>query len=113
MIRVRQLLHDLRAGCASNDASPAVEEQWLDIACDWNDVRVRLLRPVGVTGPLPVIAYVDGGGWMLGDWLTHDRLLRELAVGAWVEYDRSHRRRGADHQRPLQRCPARLHDVQA
>lgn len=93
-MRARQLLHDLQAGCADNDGSPAVEEQWLDIACDWNDVRVRLVRPVGTTGALPVVVYVHGGGWMLGDWLTHDRLVRELADGAraavaFVEYDRS------------------------
>ena len=53
VMRARRLLRDLQAGCSSNDAPPAVEEQWLDIACDWNDVRVRLVRPVGVTGLLP------------------------------------------------------------
>ena len=38
--------------------------------------------------------YVHGGGWVLGNAGTHDRLIRELAVGAnaavvFVEYDRS------------------------
>ncbi|MGP0025658.1 MAG: alpha/beta hydrolase [Streptosporangiaceae bacterium] len=45
-------------------------------------------------GPLPVILYVHGGGWVLGNAGTHDRLVREMAVGvnaavAFVEYDRS------------------------
>src|ERR1700754_3993463 len=44
--------------------------------------------------PLPVILYMHGGGWVLGNAGTHDRLVRELAVGAgaavaFVEYDRS------------------------
>ncbi len=38
--------------------------------------------------------YVHGGGWVLGNAGTHDRLVRELAVGTdaavvFVEYDRS------------------------
>ena len=40
---------------------------------------------------LPVIVYMHGGGWILGNAGTHDRLVRELAVGAraalaFVEY---------------------------
>ncbi len=43
---------------------------------------------------LPAIIYIHGGGWVLGDKQTHDRLVRELAVGAgaaliFVDYDRS------------------------
>jgi acetyl esterase/lipase len=57
-------------------------------------VRVRIVKPVGTSGVLPVILYVHGGGWILGNSGTHDRLVRELAVGAkaalaFVEYDRS------------------------
>ena len=32
--------------------------------------------------PLPVIVYIHGAGWMFGNAHTHDRLIRELAVGA-------------------------------
>ena len=50
--------------------------------------------PGGRQGTLPVILYMHGGGWVLGNAGTHDRLVRELAVGAdaavvFVEYDRS------------------------
>jgi acetyl esterase len=43
---------------------------------------------------LPVIVYFYGAGWVMGDTTTHDRLVRELAVGAhaavvFVDYDRS------------------------
>jgi acetyl esterase/lipase len=46
------------------------------------EVRVRIVRPAGATGVLPVILYVHGLGWVFGGPTTHDRLVRELAVGA-------------------------------
>lgn len=55
---------------------------------------IRVIRPMGATGVLPAIVYMHGGGWVLGDRDTHDRLIRELAVGAnaaliFVDYERS------------------------
>ena len=57
-------------------------------------MRVRIVRPPDAKGTLPVILYMHGGGWVLGNADTHDRLVRELAVGTgaavvFVEYDRS------------------------
>lgn len=43
--------------------------------------NIRIVRPRGATEPLPVLMYFHGGGWVLGDKITHDRLVRELAVG--------------------------------
>lgn len=73
---------------------PAVDERWITVPADAGDVRVRVVRPPGAPGPLPVVVFFHGGGWMLGDAATHDRLVRELAVGsgaavAFVEYDRA------------------------
>jgi acetyl esterase len=45
-------------------------------------VRVRIIRPAGATGVLPVILYIHGLGWVFGGPQTHDRLVRELAAGA-------------------------------
>ncbi len=45
-------------------------------------VSIRILRPRAATGPLPVILYIHGAGWVFGNAHTHDRLIRELAVGA-------------------------------
>ena len=47
--------------------------------------------PVNAALVLPVVVYMHGGGWILGNAGTHDRLVRELAVGAraavaFVEY---------------------------
>ncbi|WP_249998289.1 alpha/beta hydrolase [Actinoplanes sp. M2I2] len=44
-------------------------------------IRVRIVRPAGATGLLPVILYVHGLGWVFGGPETHDRLVRELADG--------------------------------
>jgi acetyl esterase len=56
--------------------------------------EVRIVRPKGATGTLPVIVYIHGAGWVFGDFHTHERLVRELAVGTgaavvFPEYDRS------------------------
>jgi acetyl esterase len=52
------------------------------------ETRIRIVRPAGTadTDVLPVILYTHGGGWVLGDKITHDRLVREIAngVGATV-----------------------------
>jgi acetyl esterase len=57
-------------------------------------VRIRLVRPQGASGTLPVVMHFHGGGWILGDKETHDRMSREITVGAnatvvFVDYDRS------------------------
>lgn len=44
-------------------------------------IVVRVLRPPGASGTLPVILYLHGAGWVFGNHHTHDRLIRELAVG--------------------------------
>jgi hypothetical protein len=45
-------------------------------------VSVRILRPQSTRRPLAVIVYLHGAGWVFGNYHTHDRLIRELAVGA-------------------------------
>src|SRR4051794_11876275 len=71
-----------------------VDEEWIAVPAAVGDVRVRIIKPQGATGMLPVIVYMHGGGWILGNADTHDRLVRELAVGAraalaFVEYPNS------------------------
>jgi len=87
----RKVLDDVQA--EPIDELP-VEERWITVPAEVGDVRVRIVRPPAVTGTLPAILYMHGGGWVLGNAQTHDRLVRELAVGTgaavvFVEYDRS------------------------
>ncbi|MFJ9118605.1 alpha/beta hydrolase [Streptomyces sp. NPDC102394] len=76
-------------------AKPAVDEEWITVSGGpTGSVRARLVRPAGATGTLPVILYIHGAGWVFGNAHTHDRLVRELAVGAdaavvFPEYDLS------------------------
>lgn len=71
-----------------------VQDEWLTVPAAVGDVRVRVVKPLDAADMLPVVLYVHGGGWVLGNAGTHDRLVREISVGAraavvFVEYDRS------------------------
>jgi alpha/beta hydrolase fold len=46
------------------------------------EISLRIVRPEKSSGILPVIMYFHGGGGILGNANTHDRLVRELANGA-------------------------------
>jgi acetyl esterase/lipase len=87
----RKVLDDVQA--APIDKLP-VKDRWITVPAEVGDVRVRIVRPPDAVGTLPVILYMHGGGWVLGNADTHDRLVRELADGTeaavvFVEYDRS------------------------
>jgi len=74
---------------------PAVDEEWVTVqGGPTGTVRTRIVKPAGATGPLPVVIYLHGAGWVFGNAHTHDRLVRELAVGTgaavvFPEYDLS------------------------
>ncbi|MBN3725234.1 alpha/beta hydrolase [Burkholderia sp. Ac-20379] len=58
---------------------------------DGLSVPVTIVRPEGVKGTLPVFMFFHGGGWILGDFPTHERLVRDLvvqsgAVAVFVNY---------------------------
>ncbi len=87
----RKLLDDVQAAPIEK---PEVDETWITVPAEVGDVRVRILKPVDANGSLPTILYTHGGGWILGNAGTHDRLVRELCCGTgaavvFVEYDRS------------------------
>ena len=43
-------------------------------------IPLTIVRPEGVKGELPVFMFFHGGGWVLGDYPTHARLIRDLVV---------------------------------
>lgn len=45
-------------------------------------VSIHVVRPDGVQGDLPAVVYIHGGGWVLGNFKTHERLVRQIADGA-------------------------------
>ncbi len=45
-------------------------------------IPLTIVRPEGVKGDLPVFMFFHGGGWVLGDYPTHARLIRDLVVNS-------------------------------
>ncbi len=59
-----------------------VQIQDLTISTPPNEkLSLRIVRPTG-NEKLPAVVYFHGGGWILGNKHTHDRLIREIAYGA-------------------------------
>jgi acetyl esterase/lipase len=87
----RKVLDDIQAVPVD---MPEVHERWITVPAAVGAVRVRIVTPPEPPAILPVVLYLHGGGWVLGNAGTHDRFVRELAVGAraaivFVEYERS------------------------
>jgi acetyl esterase len=74
----RQRLIDAQTGSA--ELPPAsVEEMSLPVG-PTGEVTVYVVRPEGSDAEtLPGVVYFHGGGWILGNFTTHERLMRELA----------------------------------
>ncbi|HEV7645066.1 MAG TPA: alpha/beta hydrolase [Pyrinomonadaceae bacterium] len=69
------------------DAQMSVEFDYSDIdeaektiSADGFEIKLNLVRPAGVTEKLPVFLFIHGGGWVLGDYPTHRRMVRDLVV---------------------------------
>jgi len=45
-------------------------------------VKLTIVKPQGATAKLPVFMFIHGGGWILGDYPTHKRLVRDLVVAS-------------------------------
>jgi acetyl esterase len=76
----RKVLDGAQAGPVKMLAAD-VEHRTLPVG-PTGSVTVRVVRPPHSKGPLPVIMYFHGGGWVLGDEKTHDRVVRQIANGA-------------------------------
>ena len=71
-----------------------IEESEKTITTDGYTIELNIVRPEGVKGTLPVFVFVHGGGWVLGDYPTHKRMVRDLVVltgfaGVFVNYTRT------------------------
>ena len=61
---------------------PSVAIEDLEVDTEKGLISVRIVRPPHAKEKLPIVLYFHGGGWILGDKETHDRLVRDIAVGA-------------------------------
>jgi len=57
-----------------------IEETEKTIAEDGQTINIHIVKPKGAQEGLPVFMFFHGGGWVLGDYPTHKRLVRDLVV---------------------------------
>ena len=79
-IAARKVLADAQAG-VKVDYSGITESEKI-IKADSYTIKLNIVRPEGVKGVLPVFIFIHGGGWVLGDYPTHKRMVRDLVVGS-------------------------------
>ncbi|MBW4518586.1 MAG: alpha/beta hydrolase [Scytolyngbya sp. HA4215-MV1] len=91
-LEARQVLVDAQAS-VKVDLS-GIEESEKTITADGYSIVLNIVRPEGAKGILPVFIFIHGGGWVLGDYPTHKRMVRDLVVlsgfaGVFVNYTRT------------------------
>jgi acetyl esterase len=60
-------------------AATEIEEHTIPGGPD-GTVSVTVVKPLGSNGSLPTVVYTHGGGWVLGNFATHERLVRDLTA---------------------------------
>src|SRR5438874_9512547 len=91
-LEAREVLVNAQAS-APVDLS-GIDESEKTITADGYTIKLNVVRPEGVKGRLPVFIFIHGGGWVLGDYPTHERMVRDLVVltgfaGVFVNYTRT------------------------
>lgn len=71
-----------------------IEESKKIITADGYTIALDIVRPEGNREKLPVFMFIHGGGWILGDYPTHRRMVRDLVVhsgyaAVFVNYSRT------------------------
>ena len=61
---------------------PKADVSQKTIQVDGQSISLTIVRPAGVKGELPAFMFFHGGGWVLGDFPTHERLVRDLVAGS-------------------------------
>ena len=101
LIQIRKFLKELNAGTGKpiEELSPAdaravlvsaqqsvtvdysgIEESEKTITQDGQTVTIHITKPMGAKPNSPCFIFIHGGGWVLGDYPTHRRLVRDLVV---------------------------------
>ena len=68
-----------------------IDESEKTIVADGFTIKLNIVKPHGVKEILPVFIFSHGGVWVLGDYPTHKRMVRDLVVlsgvvGVFVNY---------------------------
>jgi len=74
----RQVLLDLQKDSV-NKLMANIQD--IDTIFEDKSISIRIVRSINsINTKLPVTIYIHGGGWILGDKLTHDHLIKDLAI---------------------------------
>lgn len=73
---------------------PPADVTTKSITVDGVEITLTIVRPQGVQETLPAFMFFHGGGWVIGDYPTHERFIRDLVVesgaaAVYVDYTRS------------------------
>ena len=88
-VEARKVLAGAQSGVKLTLPPAQVSEKTIKV--DGGDIKLTIVRPVGGKGILPAFMFFHGGGWVLGDFPTHERMVRDLvvqsgAVAVFVNY---------------------------
>jgi len=87
---------------------PACDIEEKTVTQDGLQVSLTLVRPAGSRAVSPAFIFVHGGGWILGDFPTHERFVRDLVsasdfTAVFVNYTPS----------PEAHYPTAIHEIHA
>src|SRR6267143_3988632 len=74
----RQVLTDAQNSVQVDLSRIEKSEKIIDF--DGKELKLHIVKPAGAATSLPVFMFFHGGGWVLGDYPTHERLVRDLVV---------------------------------
>lgn len=102
----RKVLVDAQASMSLELPACDIEER--TITQDGLSVTLTIARPAGSKAALPAFIFIHGGGWILGDFPTHERFVRDLVADSgfaavFVNYTPS----------PETRYPTAIHEIYA
>jgi acetyl esterase len=83
----REVLRGVQAGVSVEMPAAEIDDRTIPGGPS-GEVNIRIVKPVERGATLPIVLHSHGGGWILGDKDTHERLDRELAnlVGAAIVF---------------------------
>ena len=88
----RQVLTNAQNSVHVDLSGIETSEKVIDV--EGRELKLYIVKPAGAATKLPVFMFFHGGGWVLGDYPTHERLVRDLvvesgAMAVFPEYTRS------------------------
>ena len=88
----RKVLEGAQKSVKVNLGAAEVSDKTIEV--DGQKINLKIVRPEKTQERLPVFMFIHGGGWVLGDYPTHERLIRDIvaesgAVAVYVDYTRS------------------------